>query len=58
MIAIDAVPERLALAQAAGVEVINFKEHKDVVKRILELVPGGLDVALDCGKNPIIQLKR
>lgn len=51
MIAIDAIPERLAMAEAAGCETINFKEHKDIVKRILELVPSGLDVGLDCGKR-------
>jgi len=50
IIGIDAVPSRLAIAQERlGIEVINFKEHKDVVKRIHEIVPKGLDVALDCG---------
>lgn len=50
VIGIDAVPERLAFAkEKSGIEVIDFKEHKDVPKRIYELVPRGLDVAIDCG---------
>ncbi|PFH49184.1 hypothetical protein AMATHDRAFT_63694, partial [Amanita thiersii Skay4041] len=50
VIAIDSVPERINFAQKRlGIEVINFKEHKDVSSRIYELVPRGLDVALDCG---------
>ncbi|KAG7091796.1 hypothetical protein E1B28_008199 [Marasmius oreades] len=50
VIGIDAVPSRLAFAQKkTGIEVINFKEFSDVPKRIYELVPRGLDVALDCG---------
>lgn len=50
IIGIDCVPERLQLAKEKfGMETINFKEHKDVPKRIYELVPEGLDRALDCG---------
>ncbi|TFK68936.1 GroES-like protein [Pluteus cervinus] len=49
VIGIDRIPERLAMAEQAGIETINFDQHKDVVKRILELVPQGLDVGLDCG---------
>jgi len=50
VIGIDTVPARLAFArEKLGIEVIDFKEHKDVTKRVLELVPKGLDVALDCG---------
>jgi threonine dehydrogenase-like Zn-dependent dehydrogenase len=51
IIAIDGVPERLefALHRTKVDDVIDFREHKDVVKRILELVPHGLDVAIDCG---------
>ena len=52
VIGIDCVPERLTFAQTkSGIEVINFKVHTDVVKRLQELVPGGLDVALDCGEQ-------
>ena len=52
VIGIDCVPERLALAQEkSGIETINFKEHTDVVKRLQELVPGGLDVAIDAGTD-------
>jgi len=51
VIGIDRVASRLAFArEQTGVETIDFSEHKDVLKRIQELVPGGLDVALDCGK--------
>ena len=50
VIGIDQVPSRLKMAQERlGIEVINFSEHKDVVKRIYELEPMGLDCALDCG---------
>jgi len=49
VIGIDAVPERLALAKdKVGIETINLSEHKDVTKRVYELVPEGLDVAIDC----------
>ncbi|KAK7000742.1 chaperonin 10-like protein [Favolaschia claudopus] len=48
VIGIDNVPARLKLAQEiSGIEIINFEEH--TVKRIQELVLGGLDVAIDCG---------
>jgi len=51
IIGIDKVPERLALARIKlGVETLDFTEHKDVPKRLLELAPGGVDVALDCGE--------
>ncbi|KAF9240854.1 GroES-like protein [Melanogaster broomeanus] len=43
------VPERLALAEKGGFEVIDFTKDKDVTKKIKELVPDGLDVAIDCG---------
>ncbi|EKM76388.1 hypothetical protein AGABI1DRAFT_63470 [Agaricus bisporus var. burnettii JB137-S8] len=50
IIGIDAVPERLNFASSKlRIETINFKEDKDIPKRIHELVPGGVDVALDCG---------
>jgi len=50
VIGIDAVPSRLEFArEKCGIETINFKEYSDVTKRIYELVPRGLDVALDCG---------
>lgn len=52
MIGIDRVPERLAFAaEKSGVEILDFAEHKDVVKCIQEMVPGGLDVAIDCGNK-------
>jgi len=49
VIAIDKVPYRLKFAEEAGCETIDFTEHTDIVKRLAELVPGGIDVALDCG---------
>ncbi|KAL0564204.1 hypothetical protein V5O48_017847 [Marasmius crinis-equi] len=50
VIGIDNVPSRLAFArEKSGIETIDFNEFKDVPKRIYELVPRGLDVALDCG---------
>ncbi|KAF8671808.1 GroES-like protein [Rhizoctonia solani] len=42
---------RLAFAsEKLGIETLNFKEHSDVLRRLRELVPGEVDVALDCGK--------
>ncbi|CAE6486669.1 unnamed protein product [Rhizoctonia solani] len=50
VIGIDCEPRRLAFAsEKLGIETLNFKEHSDVPKRLHELVPGGVDVALDCG---------
>lgn len=50
VIGIDNVPERLAFAaEKSGVEIVDFNQHKDVVRRLQELVPGGLNVAIDCG---------
>jgi len=51
IIGIDKVPERLAFARVKlGVETLDFTEHKNVPKRLLELASGGVDVALDCGE--------
>ncbi|RUS21123.1 chaperonin 10-like protein [Endogone sp. FLAS-F59071] len=48
VICIDNVASRLRVAKdIIGCEVINYDEHKDVVARMRELVPGGLDVAID-----------
>jgi len=47
IIAIDDVPSRLKLAQDIGAETINFKEVKNTVGKIRELVPKGLDVGID-----------
>ncbi|KAF6747523.1 R,R-butanediol dehydrogenase [Ephemerocybe angulata] len=51
VIGIDCVPFRLAFAEEKlGIETINFKEHKDVPKRIREIVGDkGVDVAIDAG---------
>ncbi|CAG8571459.1 15490_t:CDS:10 [Funneliformis caledonium] len=48
IIAIDCIPERLAKAHDIGAETINFKVHKDIVNKMKEFVPGGLDVAIEC----------
>lgn len=48
VICIDNVASRLSVAKdIIGCEVINFDEHKDVIARMRELVPGGVDVAID-----------
>jgi len=50
VIGIDQVPFRLKHAQEKlGIEVIDFSKDKDVVTKLQELVPGGIDKALDCG---------
>lgn len=50
IIGIDGVSWRLQRAvEKLGIEVINFNEVSDIPKKIHELVPGGLDKALDCG---------
>ncbi|KAK9895857.1 GroES-like protein [Cystobasidium minutum MCA 4210] len=50
VIGIDGVPFRLEYAREhLGIETINFNEVSDIPKKILEMVPGGLDKALDCG---------
>jgi len=50
IIGIDGVPSRLAYAQEKlGIETVNFHEFKDIPKKLLEMVPGGLDKCLDCG---------
>jgi threonine dehydrogenase-like Zn-dependent dehydrogenase len=51
IIAIDKVPDRLRRAKEEGCEVIDFSKVKDITQKIHELVPGGLDVALDCGES-------
>ncbi|KAI9091711.1 chaperonin 10-like protein [Phlyctochytrium arcticum] len=49
IIAIDNVPERLETAKTKfGVEGINFDVDTDVVKKVFELVPKGLDRTIDC----------
>jgi threonine dehydrogenase-like Zn-dependent dehydrogenase len=49
IIAVDNVPERMDLAKNKwGVETVNFEKDTDVAAKISELVPGGLDRAIDC----------
>ncbi|KAG0326379.1 hypothetical protein BGZ99_009619 [Dissophora globulifera] len=49
IIAVDNVPERLALAKERwGAEVIDFNTEKDIAARINVVVPGGLDRSIDC----------
>lgn len=49
IIAIDNVDARLTLANKRwGVDTINFETDKDVVAKISQLVPGGLDRSIDC----------
>ncbi|KZT72752.1 GroES-like protein [Daedalea quercina L-15889] len=50
VIGVDRIPERLAFARdKLGIETIDFSQYTDVVKRFQEVVPGGLDVAIDAG---------
>jgi len=50
IIGIDRVGTRLKMAaERLGIETLDFSVHKDVPKRIREMVPEGLDCALDCG---------
>jgi threonine dehydrogenase-like Zn-dependent dehydrogenase len=35
--------------EKSGIEVVDFSQDKDVAKKLHEMVPGGLDIALDCG---------
>ena len=53
MIAIDTVPERLALARDAGAETLDFMEE-DIYERIMELTKGrGADACIDAvGTEP------
>ena len=47
VIAIDAVPERLALAETAGAKALNFRDH-DIYENIMELTKGrGADACID-----------
>ena len=47
VIAIDQVPERLALAKDMGCDIIDFSTQNDVVKAIYELEPEGVNCAID-----------
>ena len=50
IIGIDKVPERLAIARdRLGIETVDFSKFSDVTKEIHSMVPGGVDVALECG---------
>lgn len=51
VIGIDKITARLRFAEKDGIETVDFSEHSDVSKRLYELVPEGLDVALDCGND-------
>lgn len=48
VIAIDRVPERLAMAKAGGAETINFDKEKEIVERLKKMTAGrGPDAAID-----------
>jgi threonine dehydrogenase-like Zn-dependent dehydrogenase len=48
VIAIDRVPERLAMARAGGAETIDYAEDKDVIERLKDLTAGrGPDACID-----------
>jgi threonine dehydrogenase-like Zn-dependent dehydrogenase len=47
VIAIDAVPERLTLAEQAGAKTLNYRDH-DIYENIMELTKGrGADACID-----------
>ncbi|KAI6005296.1 GroES-like protein [Pisolithus orientalis] len=48
VICIDEVAARLEMASSGGFEVVDFSKEKNIPKKLRELVPGGLDVAIDC----------
>ena len=58
VIAIDTVPDRLALAQASGAMTLDFKKE-DIYDRIQELTDGrGADACIDAvGTEPDIRLR-
>ncbi len=48
VIAIDRVPERLALAKQGGAETIDYEEDNDVIEKLKELTAGrGPDACID-----------
>lgn len=54
VIAIDTVPERLALAKQAGAEILNFRDE-DIYDRIMQMTQGrGADSCIDAvGTEPL-----
>lgn len=57
VIAIDILPDKLELAKKLGAdEVINGKEV-DVVKRLHEIVPRGVDLAVDCAGSKFTEIE-
>jgi threonine dehydrogenase-like Zn-dependent dehydrogenase len=49
VIGIDRVADRLVFAEKCGAYTIDFSQYTDVPARVREIVPEGLDVAIDCG---------
>ena len=48
VIAVDLVPERLALGRAWGAEVIDYRDHDDVAREIMDRTEGrGSDAVID-----------
>ncbi|KAK5075653.1 hypothetical protein LTR24_010004 [Lithohypha guttulata] len=47
VIAIDQIPERLALAQDMGCDTIDFSKQKDLVSEVYRLEPQGVDCCID-----------
>ena len=57
IIGIDRVPERLALARSKlGIDTIDFSKFSDITTEIHNMVPGGVDVALECGGSCIVTI--
>uniref|UniRef100_A0A915DN93 EGF-like domain-containing protein n=1 Tax=Ditylenchus dipsaci TaxID=166011 RepID=A0A915DN93_9BILA len=56
VIGIDTVPERLLLAKnQLGIDIIDFREEKDVVGALRRLAGGPLDVAIECAGFDYVQ---
>ncbi|MCX2524258.1 NAD(P)-dependent alcohol dehydrogenase [Larsenimonas rhizosphaerae] len=56
IIAIDVVPERLALAMELGATHVINASHEDVVERVRELGGGGVDYALEStGRTEVLR---
>jgi len=47
VIGMECVPERIEIAKKLGVNVIDFSKE-DVLKKIREIVPAGLDCSIEC----------
>ena len=54
LIAIDQVPDRLALAKSLGATHVIYAAEEDAAKRIQEICPGGVSLALEATGVPAV----